>query len=371
MKTRLRIGFEAKRAFTNTTGLGNYARFVIANFAANYPNHHLYLFTPRVDVAFANQLQHFSNCTIVTPDSFISQKAPSYWRSFLLPALASDLQLDVLHGLSNELPFTISQFGGKKIVTIHDLIFLRYPAYYNFIDRKIYSVKFKQACQKADVIIATSVQTKIDIQTYLGIHPDKIKVVYQNCAEQFAVKITEQEKKLIREKYNLPEKYIVCVGTIEQRKNQLQVLQAYIQAKPSDDLVFVGRQTAYANELHQLLSKHNLQKRVHFISNAAFAHFPAFYQMASKAVYASSFEGFGIPVLESLRSGVATIVAYNSSLLEVGGDVVHYFDAGNIEQLAELLKQPLPNFAPEKINLHLEQFSTPHLMNQLLEIYKG
>lgn len=127
--------------------------------------------------------------------------------------IADGVQL--YHGLSNELPIGIHKTGIRSVVTIHDLIFLRYPEFYAPIDRKIYNFKFRYACKVADRVIAVSECTKRDIMKYYHIPAEKIDVVYQGCDERFSVQVNMEEKEEIRIRYNLPEKYILNVGSID------------------------------------------------------------------------------------------------------------------------------------------------------------
>lgn len=366
----MKIGFDAKRAFNNHTGLGNYSRLLISGMLSEFPQHEYYLFTPSVKKEFIGLFAGHANVRIITPMSFLGKTFKAFWRTFGITGLCNTLELDVFHGLSNELPAGIHQFKGKKIVTIHDLIFLRYPHYYKSIDRKIYTRKFRAACMNADMIVAASKQTALDIETFLQVEKQYIRVVYQGCDPQFNKAVSESKKSEVRSKYELPDEFIVCVGTIEERKDQLTVLKAWHRSGLRQSMVFVGRQTPYARQLHDYVEQHGLQHAVKFIEGAAFTDFPAFYQLAAIAVYASEFEGFGIPVLEGLQSGTRMLVADSSSLPEVGGDAVEYFEPGNEEQLSSLLKVSINTpFDPHKAEKQLAKFDTRHLMQQLFSLY--
>lgn len=366
--SNLKIAFDAKRAFNNHTGLGNYSRFVILGMLRLFPQHEFYLFTPKVKPEFANLVKEFPNAHVITPQGILGKSFKSLWRSFGIVGLLNKFGVDVYHGLSNELPVNIQSFKGKKVVTIHDLIFLRYPHYYKPIDRRIYTRKFKQACEQADVLVAASEQTAHDIKYYFATQPEKIKIGYQNCDEQFALKLSQEQKQDVKTKYNLPKDFMVCIGTIEPRKRQLDVLRAFAKAQVSSSLVFVGRQTAYAQELHQFIKQNNLTTRVQFIEGAAFQDFPAFYQLAQKAIYASEFEGFGIPILEAMRGGVEVLVAETSSLTEVGGNAVSYFPLGDTQRLARLMEQHQPQTS-DNVVAQLAKFDTELLLNQLMQTY--
>lgn len=373
----LRIGFDAKRAFNNGTGLGNYSRFVISSLVKLYPQHHYFLFTPGMKPAFENWIAEAGNVTIVTPQSPVGKMMPSMWRTYAIADMCNTLKLDVYHGLSNELPVGIQRFKGKKLVTIHDLIFLRYPAYYGATDRYIYTKKFKTACEKSDLVLAASDQTKQDVVKYFHTDADKIKVTYQDCDQRFLYKASRDELNHVLAKYDLPSKYILCVGTIEERKDQLTVLKAFHQLNdPSCKLVFIGRQTDYAQQLHQYISSNSLTADVVFLTNVPASDLPLIYQASSAFVYASEFEGFGIPILEGLRSGVPVISARNSSLTEVGGEAVLYFNSKDATALKSCMQRALYDeevrtVLLEKAVVQASRFDTGLLMQQLAGLYSA
>src|SRR5690554_6805482 len=154
--------------------------------------------------------------------------------------------IEIYHGLSGEIPIGLPK-NVKSVVTIHDLIFMRYPELYSFFDRKIHFWKFRYAAKKADCVIAISEQTKRDIVEFLKINPEKIKVVYQGCADVFKENFSSEEKESVRKKFNLPEKFVLNVGTIEERKNALTIVKAIHDLDIK--LVLVGRKTKYYQKI--------------------------------------------------------------------------------------------------------------------------
>lgn len=369
----LRVGLDAKRAFNNGTGLGNYARFVINGLIKNFPENDYYLFTPCIKPEYENFYPASKNVKLVTPDSFLGKTFSSLWRTYAIADMCNALKLDVFHGLSNELPVGIDAFKGKKIVTIHDLIFLRYPNYYGNIDRYIYTKKFKYACAEADIVLAASEQTKKDIVHYFATDEVKIKVGYQNCEERFSRQATPDQTQLVKTTYTLPDQFALCVGTIEQRKNQLTVLKAFDALHhPNMQLVFIGKHTDYVNLLKKYISDFHLEHKVVFLQNIPAAHLPVIYQLSTLFIYASEFEGFGIPVLEGLRSGVPVIAANASSLPEVGGKFALYFEPNDVSGLLECMKTVMAH-APQQpgVNEHLAQFDTATLISALMKVYEG
>ena len=365
----MKIGYDAKRAFLNRSGLGNYSRLII-DTVSKFKNEadHVVAFTPKV-VQGGYQL---AKNQIITPSSFWKYFS-SFWRS---KGIVKDIKrnsIDVFHGLSNELPIGIKEVEKlKTIVTIHDLIFLRFPELYSAYDRSIYLKKTTYAVTNADIVIAISEQTKQDLIDFLNVPTDKIRVIYQDCAAIFRDNISEIVKKEVRKKHHLPEKFVLSVGTIEPRKNQLLVLKAVKELGVS--VVFLGRKTAYFEELKRFVVENEMQDSVFFPDKVPFSDFPAIYQSASVFMYPSIFEGFGIPILEALRSKVPVITSKGSCFEETGGDAALYINNNELEA-AEMLKKVLTDSnlrtaCIEKGILHAEKFSVEKTIPQLLQLYK-
>ena len=369
----MRIGFDAKRAFQNFTGLGNYSRFVLKTLAQNQAQNQYFLYAPKaVDNPRTSFLFQFKNVMIKTaPITWLK----SYWRS---KGVVKDLikdEIEIYHGLSHEIPSGLKQKGIKSVVTIHDLIYLRYPQFFKYIDRKIYDYKFRAACKNADRIIAISEQTKRDIIQYFGTNPDKITVVYQGCDEVFYLPASADVKNEVSKLYQLPAEFLLCVGTLEERKNQLLILKALTQLPSHFKLVLVGKQGPYANQLVQFIKEHHLQNRVQLLENVAFAHLPAIYQLAKIFVYPSKFEGFGIPILEALNCGVPVIAATGSCLEEAGGPNSIYVSPENQEELAAAMMKVWNdgNLAQQMIidgKEYALNFRDEKIANDLMEVYE-
>ena len=336
----MRIGFDGKRAIQNFTGLGNYSRYIVDILCHFYPTNEYILYAPKKQESKRlNQLtEQYQQLTLAYPATFLWKKLRSLWRIWGVSSELKKEGIDIFHGLSNELPLNIHKSGIKSIVTIHDLIFLRYPQYYHFIDRKIYAYKFRKACENADRIIAISECTKRDIIQYFNIPNEKIEVVYQGCDISFTQPVTEEKKLEVRAKYKLPDHYVLNVGSIEERKNILVAVQALRMLPQHIHLVIIGRRTSYTDKVEHFIKENGLSKRVHIINNVPFSDLPALYQSAEIFVYPSRFEGFGIPIIEALYSGIPVIAATGSCLEEAGGPDSIYVDPDDVEGVANAIR---------------------------------
>lgn len=372
----MNIGFDAKRAFLNQSGLGNYSRALIKSLADNFPGHHYSLFTTQKghpDFSAFTAAQ--KDISVILPQKFLDKRITANWRSYVITELLAKNKIDVYHGLSNELPFNIHKFKGRKIVTIHDLIFLRYPKLYSLIDRKIYNRKFRSACELADVIIATSEQTRRDIMEFYGTDPKKIKVVYQSCDEVFYNSVSTDQARKVISKYNLPPKYLLNVGTIEERKNLLTVLQALTAVKDIL-LVVIGKKKTYFKKILKFIRANKLEKRVVFLENVSTQELQALYKGAEIFIYPSLFEGFGIPIIEALTAGTPVITTKGGCFPEVGGKNSIYIDPASHEQLAEEIKKLLASAELRKSIVekgleHSKLFLPETIASEMIKIYSN
>lgn len=335
----MKIGFDGKRAAQNFTGLGNYSRYALEAMLAGYPAEEYSVYIPKdVENGKFDAILSASHGAMkkVLPVGWFAKKLKSLWRVWGVTADLCRDKVDIYHGLSNELPLTIRRAWPqvKSVVTIHDLIFLKCPGCYPVIDRNIYNYKFRKACINADHVIAVSECTKRDIVQEYGISPGKISVIYQGCDPLFAVQPSSERIAEIKEKYSLPDKFVVSVGTIEERKNLLSVVKALTHLPSDVHLVAVGRRTKYTSLIDDYVRENNLQSRVHLLHGVPYADLPVIYRCADVFAYMSIYEGFGIPLLEALNSRVPVVAATGSCLEEAGGPGSKYTAPYDVEAIA-------------------------------------
>jgi len=330
----MKIGFDAKRALFNRSGLGNYSRNTIRILHKYFPENEYTLFTPSLENAI--QFINTDNITTCLPRGKFNKIFKSYWRSYNISQQLLSNNIELYHGLSNELPLNIHKNRVRSVVTIHDLIFLRHPHLYKPADRFFYKRKSDYCSKNADIIIAISEQTKSDLINYLKTPKEKIIVVYQGCDPIFYKKVPGDLKNAIKEKYHLPSQYILQVGTIEERKNLLSTVKAIKKGKINIPLVVIGKSTKYAGFVKKYISENQIEN-IHFLHNVVTEDLPAIYQMANVFIYPSVFEGFGIPILEAIASKTPVITTREGCFKEAGGESSIYIDPLNIEQLTDVL----------------------------------
>ena len=330
----MKIGYDAKRVFQNFTGLGNYSRTLIETLTAHFPENEYHLFTTKLnDIQRVTKVTNHPSVSVHLPNVFW-QKLPALWRSYFLKNDVEKANIEIFHGLSHELPLSLK--GIRTVVTIHDLIHERYPDFYPFIDRKIYSYKFKKACEQADIVVAISEQTKRDIIDFYQIEPVKIQVIYQSCDPIFYKNPIYTEGGIVQKKYNLPPHFILYVGTVNERKNLLGLVKALKMLENQEDinLVAIGNGGTYFEKVKKYVADNGLQKRVHFLPTIYFTDLPTIYKLARLFVLPSFFEGFGIPIIEALWSGTPVISSIDSCFSEAGGPDSIYVNPNDSEAIA-------------------------------------
>lgn len=365
----LKIGFDAKRIVRNGTGLGSYGRTLV-NDLAQYPLR-LNLYAPdkgRDDLR--TQIVERDNIAFVYPTS---RHFKSYWRS---RGIVADLKRDgiqLFHGLSGELPFGIRKSGIKSVVTIHDLIFLRHPEFYNPIDVQIYKWKFRQTIKEADYIIAISECTKRDILEYGGnlVSEDKITLIYQSCSPRFN---TSQNYKTSNLNSKLG-RYVLSVGSIEPRKNTMLALKALHHLPDDISLVLVGRHTAYTDKLIQYAKANGLGHRLHILHGVPDTDLPALYAGAECFVYPSVYEGFGIPIIEAISCGLPVVACTGSCLEEAGGPDSLYVAPNDAIGMANAIRRSLKGADDREERIqrsmdYIRRFSGTDVAGQVVDVYK-
>jgi len=371
----MQIGIDAKRAIYNSRGLGNYSRDLIRILTEQYPEHSYLLFYAKM--AKTTFMDCPNTCKIIEPGNTFYQRFPSIWRSVGIPSEYTRQKLDIYHGLSNELPYKLGKSTTRTVLTMHDLIFLKFPKLYPWVDQVIYREKYLSSCKRADSIIAISLQTKNDLIELAGVDENKIKVIHQGCNPIFIKKSSLGQLSEIRKKYNLPKDFILTVGAIEERKNQLLIVDALKEGKIDLPLVIVGRPVGNWQEvIEHRISKIGLAGKVVILNDVPTIDLPALYQLSSLFVYPSMYEGFGIPLLESLASGVPAISSKGSCLEEAGGSGSLYIDPLNVSELGFVMNQVLSDTKKREQMVqdgykHIKRFSDKVIADKVMGVYSS
>lgn len=370
------IGFDAKRIVRNGTGLGGYGRTLVNDLIRrNSGDMQLLLYAPdkgRDDLR--NQIMDSPHSRFVYPNGNPCKLLRDLWRT---KGIVSQLRADgvqLFHGLTGELPIGLKNSGIKSVVTIHDLIFMRHPEYYNWIDVKIYEWKFRQTLKEADRIIAISECTKRDIIELGGISGDNIDVIYQSCNPRFGSEPSSQQKGTAISRYNLPKCFMLCVGTIEERKNLMLAMRSLAHLPSEVHLVAVGKRTKYTSQVEAEAERLGLRSRLHLLSGVSDADLQAIYNLAEVFVYPSRYEGFGIPIIEAIFSGLPVVACTGSCLEEAGGPDSLYVHPDDVDGFAQCVTRMLIG-SPERdshIRLshdYVQRFRGTDVAGQVMDVY--
>ena len=369
----MRIGFDAKRAFMNSSGLGNYSRTLIRSLIDQFPENKYVAFTPGSRDNLGKDLTESGKLKMIFPPKLMRSILSSLWRSSFVSEDIRAEQLNIFHGLSAELPKRIPR-QTKKVVTIHDLIFLRHPEWYPLIDRYTYYRKSRRACKEADAIVAVSEQTRKDIMYYFNTPAENIHVIYQGVDTSFSTDADRTAILNFKTKNNLPEKYILYVGTIEERKDLLTLVKALAELEDVK-LVVIGKRKSYAEKVESFIRDNKLESKIIFPGHVSTAELNLFYLGASVFVYPSLYEGFGIPIIEALTCGVPVVATGSTALPEAGGPSSLYFKPGDHNELAGKIKQVLNDEVLRKKMIsegheHIKRFSPALAATNMMDLYK-
>lgn len=337
----MKIGIDAREVMSGG-GNATYTYNLIRNLIKIDPEIHYDLFTFLHDMGrrsvldYSTQNSHEIHAYLT--NALIPFANTDKLNDSLIPLIASLRGTDIFH-FTNPLNVTKGKF--KTIVTIHDLASERHPEWVKassraIIDRKIGLIK------SADAFIAVSEYTKKDMVNRLGIAPEKIRVIYEAASEAF---FPDPEREAVAP-FTSGQPYVLCVGQLQPRKNLSRLIEAFALIasrfpKHSLILVGVGRDKEYTQMLHGLVEQYGLQGRIIFASRVDNTTLRKLYSCADCSAYVSLFEGFGLPILESLQCGTPVVASNTTSLPEVLGDAGLLVDPENKDEIARMLEKML------------------------------
>lgn len=350
----MKIGFDAKRYFQNTTGLGNYSRWLVDSLAArNKYDYHLY---------HPKELSQKVELPTHHPQG-IKSAVPSLWRTRFVCSRLEDDGMQLFHGLSNELPFGIHKTNVKSVVTIHDLINKRFPENYSAVDRIIYNRKLHYAQKHADKIIVPSQQTSEDLTLYFGTPKSKIQVI----------PLAYIPKQNVKKESTAHEPYILCVSSLDKRKNLVRLVKAFSLSNSKHKLIIAGKTGGMLKRIQKIIK--DLDAKVELRLDVTNKELEQLYTNSLFCVYPSLYEGFGIPILEAFSYNKTVATSEVSSMPEVGGDAAIYFNPSETSSITyainALLDEKERQDYQNKIPDQLDKFDSDVLIKKYEEIYNN
>lgn len=370
----MRICIDASPAVHHRAGLGRYTQELVTALMT--------IDTENEYVAFYNRP---SEAQVDPPLGCLPHLATNLpnkpWRMSVLLAQFMHLPqdrlfpgVDLFHATDHLLP-RLSQV--KSVFTLHDLVFRFYPETHMPLNRWFLTLMMPRFLQAADAVIAVSECTKRDAIRLYGVDESKIRVIYEGVNPCFRLAPSEAIS-AVRQNHNLPEHFILSVGTIEPRKNLNTLLAAYraLRHRGAEfKLVIVGKKGWLYQGFFRRLRELGLEDEVIFPGFVPDDDLPALYSAADLFVFPSLYEGFGLPLLEAMACGTPVVTSDVSSLPEIVGDAAITVDPHKAEELAEailrILEDPVLRVRLQNKGLaRAKIFSWEDTAKKTLEIYE-
>ncbi len=370
------IGIDYTAALKQSGGIGRYTRGLITTLAQlDEQNRYRLLITPDAPMhglqSFANHA-NFSHVCYPLPEKWMTIG----WHRLYLPVPVEWFSgaIELFHSPNFILPPTRR---AKTLLTVHDLSFIRHPQGAVPSLRKWLNQVVPRSLARADHILADSENTRQDLRDIFNIPLENITVIGAGVEARFQPITEAQRLKMVRERYRLPEKFILGLGTLEPRKNFTGLMQAYAQSSVSQThhLVIAGGKGWLVDDIFATAAHSPVTERIHLLGFVADEDLPALYSLADIFAYPSHYEGFGIPIIESMACGTPVVCANNSSLPEVAGQAALQISATDTHALAESLHRlatdvPLREQLIERGFLQAKKFTWQTAAQRLLSVYK-
>jgi glycosyltransferase involved in cell wall biosynthesis len=327
----MRIGIDATALPPQPVGAGNYIIQLIRALASLKVNDEFVIFAQQRGQALISLPENDSfEWTILEDRNPVSRLI---WEQTLFPQLIKRSGVDLLHSMHYTRPVRLPC---ASVVTFHDMTFFLYPELHTRAKRLFFPLAIRASARQADALTAVSESTRQDAIRILGISPEKIAATQLGVDPAFRPINDAGFKRVIAEKYDLPERFILYVGLLEPRKNLPMLIRAYkrlIDGGENFKLVLVGRYGWRYEELLRQINNLDLEGMVHFTGYVSQEDLPLVYNLSSLFVYPTLYEGFGLPALEAMACGVPVITTDVSSLPEIVGEAGILVPVNNVEAL--------------------------------------
>lgn len=367
----MRIGIDASALVKEASGIGLWIINVLNNIMKIDNENEYFLFTYD-DIKIPFELKE--NWQIVY---YGGEKKKQIRYLTHMPKLLREYKIDVFVGTRHYLP-PFNKNKVKYLAIVHDLIPLYMPELFTK-EHKLRFRIFTDICKhQAHEVVAVSEATKRDVMKYMKIDEKHIHVVYEAANSTFTTERNEESIKETMERYNIDSKYVLCLSTVEPRKNMLRTIKAYEQCILKNNLpyklVIVGGSGWNNGEIYDYVQQsEDLKKHVIFTGYVSNQDVANIYSNASLFIYASLCEGFGLPILEAMQCGIPVITSNISSMPEVAGDACELIDPYNMEQLQESITKILsdPNLQKRMVEKGIRQakkFSWEKCAKEILDI---
>jgi glycosyltransferase involved in cell wall biosynthesis len=368
-----RIGIDARMFGSSFTGIGVYVERLLEELGKQ--DHSELQFVIFSGVENKNAILQYSN-----KFEFVAIQAGHYslWEQLIFPWILQRAKLDLVHFPHFNAPLL---YRGKSIVTIHDLILSLYPgkSISSWIRGYAYRLTLVSIVKRAAKIITVSTHTKKDLVELMQLDEGRVSVIHNGYDPLFSVAILPSEGIEIRKKYTLGDTpYIAYLGLIREHKNTARLVKAFkllVDSGYVGNLLLIGKEDMRYPDVRDQVRELSLQGRVLFLGHVDGPDRRVLLQESELYVMPSLYEGFGIPILEAMASGVPVVCSQSTSLPEVAGNAARYFHPLRPDDIARVMGEVLdsPELQKEMISLGREQikkFSWGKMAKQTLEEYQ-
>lgn len=354
------------------SGLGVYANRLLASLSELDSTNH---YTVYINQISAEDIPNYgSNFTVIpvwTPPKF-----HYWWEQIYILLNSNATSHDVIHFPISAPPFLTKS---KVVVTIHDLTFYLFPETMTAASRFYWQSLMLLNFNRVAEFISVSDSTKANMLKKCKVSASKISVVPEYASEEFQPINDSETLCDVKHRYNLPDRFVLFVGTTEPRKNLIHLLKAFREIARRDlphKLILVGKPGWGYKEVVQTIEDMELTESVSLVGYVPAGDLPAFYNLAEVFVFPSVYEGFGLPVLEAMSCGTPVVASNSSSLPEIVGDAGLLADAYSVDEWVDSLLQLLENSAYRSVlgKKALERasfFSKAQMAKQTLAVYRA
>lgn len=328
----MKIAIDAYQALYQTGGIARYSRALISTMAELLTTDDLILFYNRFRERGRAWVPN-NACFKVRQIYFPRRLLNGIWNVLDWPPIELFCgPVDLFHGLHFVLP---PARKARKVLTVHDLTYLKFPEHFadQGLNERGYRKELPQALASADAVIAISERTREDLIELMKFPEEKVRVIYFGVDQRFFAPVEKSRMAAIRKKYSLTGPYLIfLIGTPEPRKNLARTVEAVRRAAPELDLALIGPE----KPIRELLAGEE-NRNLKYLGIVPENHLPVLLSEGTISLYPSLYEGFGLPVLESMASGVPVITSDRGSLPEVAGGAGILVDPENVESIAEAI----------------------------------
>ena len=333
----MRVGVDAVPFAYEQAGIGRYLGSMLEEMCTLDTSIEILLYSP---LPVAVPMRKGSWRLRMTPRGLAQR--PSLWAQLVLPSLLAADRVDAFWAQPTNLPILLKR-PCLRVLTIHDLVSHLRPESMRFRSWLRMRLMLGPVARAADEVVADSRATAVQAHRHLGVSNDRVRVVYAAAPPWCKpVPLDEAWASLARE-VGLTQEYVLCVSTIEPRKDHLTLLKAIESVPAAPLLILAGGEGWRCKRILAAIRAHENAGRVKYLGRVDDRLLPALYSAAKFSVYPSLYEGFGLPVLESMACGCPVLSSDSSSLPEVGGTAARYFRSGDAVSLADRLSRLLGN----------------------------